>query len=228
MDLEKLEKMANLVLKKLNSHSYARFQINPHLEVEFKNLMVLASNSLPDYRELFILSYKKVSNTSEAKSVVRHILEILEIEKSSALKIKEDKIFEGVEDKLKQASTSFRQGNFSSVFHTLNTALELVLKDKVEIPTTLTGINTSNVIELLVKEKVHCYRYLDEAKKRVTLIDNKIKHVGYTPTEPECISALKAVHELMSKLKNKEIKISEELRNKIFTSLYDRKEKSKS
>ena len=64
-----------------------------------------------------------------AQEALEHILEIIEIEESSELKIK-DLIFESAEDKLKQAGVSFREGDYSSVFHILNTALELVLKYK--------------------------------------------------------------------------------------------------
>lgn len=201
------------------------------LRAKVKNVFNIADNLLPEHKSYF-LSLKNLVNQydtyslSDAQEALEHILEIIEIEESSELKIKELKIFESAEDKLKQAGHFFRNENFPSVFNNLNSALELVLKDKIEIPTTLTGINTTNVIELLVKEKINCYKYFDEAKKRVTLIDNKIKHVGYTPSQPECVSALRAMEDLMSKLRNKEIKISDKLRNKIFESLYDRKGKS--
>ena len=64
-----------------------------------------------------------------AQEALEHILEIIEIKESSELKIK-DLIFESAEDKLKQAGVSFREGDYSSVFQILNTALELVLKNK--------------------------------------------------------------------------------------------------
>jgi hypothetical protein len=235
MEIEKLEKLAGLVLMELSNYDQSNnLRYYKTMKARVQNLLSISNETLPDHHEFFKCMYTEIGKElssfeiGDAVSVIQHLLNIIDIEKSSELKIKEDKIFEGVEDKLKQASISFRKGDYSSVFHTLNTALELVLKDKVEIPTTLTGINTSNVIELLVKEKVYCYQYLDEAKKRITLIDNKIKHTGYSPSQPECITALKAMQDLTSKLKNTEIKISEELRNKIFESLYDRKGKSKS
>lgn len=210
---------------------YLRLSHFKSLRAQVKNVFNIADNLLPEHKSYF-LSIKNLINQYEyytmpnAQEALEHILEIIDIEETSELKIKELKIFESAEDKLEQASLSFRDEKYSSVFNNLNTALELVLKDKIGIPVTLKGINTSNVIELLVKEKSYCYQYLDEAQKRVTLIDNKIKHTGYSPSPPECITALKAMQDLMSHLKNKEIKISDELRNKIFESLYDRKGKT--
>ena len=234
MELNKLEKLARLVLLELTNYTQSDYLRHKKTMIaRIQNILSVSNKTLPDHHTFFKRTFTEIDEPyshfaiSDAVSVIQHLLNIIDIEKSSEIKIKEDKIFEGAEDKIKQASTSFRKGDYSSVFHTLNTALELVLKDKVEIPTTLTGINTSNVIELLVKEKADCYQYFDEAKKRITLIDNKIKHTGYSPSQPECITALKAMQDLTFKLKNKEIKISEELGTKIFESLYDRKEKSK-
>lgn len=246
MDFEKLKKMTEIVLEKVKQkyskvdakykyHTYTGaiyYQLSSYvsLRAQVTNVFNIAGNLLKDHNSYFYSIKNLVSNynlftLSNAQDALEHILEIIEIEENSEIKIKEMKIFESAEDKLNQAGISFREGEYPSVFNNLNTALELILKDKIEIPTTLKGINTSNVIELLVKEKVYCYQYLDEAKRRVVLIDNKTKHVGYTPSKPECISALKVMEELIFKLKNKEIKISEELRNKIFENLYDKKGK---
>jgi hypothetical protein len=50
MDLEKLEKLAKLVLKELPTGYNFRFEYNPHVATEFMNLMVVAQNSLPEYK----------------------------------------------------------------------------------------------------------------------------------------------------------------------------------
>lgn len=152
----------------------------------------------------------------QARSVVEHLLEIVEIEKTSEKKTKEMKVFEGANEKLKQAALSFRKEDYTSTFHNLNTALELVLKDKVGIPTTFTKINTSNIIDVLAKYKVEPYLYLTEARKRVLMIDNKIKHQAYSPSKTDCINGLKAMEEAISKLRDKELKLTEEIRNKIY------------
>ena len=129
------------------------------------------------------------------------------------------KIFESAEEKIKQASLSFRNNEYTSTFHNLNTALELVLKDKIGIPTTITKINTSRIIDILFKHKVKPYLYLVEARKHVLLIDNKIKDQGYSPSKIDSINGIKAMEELISKLRGKEIKLTEEIRNKIYQGL---------
>jgi len=220
--LEKLEKIAKLVLKDLSESSHAyRLEYYPDHQTEFKNLMKLGYENIPEHREFFSASYSEIGrlHTSDACSIIRHLLEILEVEKASESKIKEGKIFESAEEKLKQASRSFRNGEYSTTFNNLNTALELILKDRLGIPTTITKINTSKIIEILVSHKIESYPYLSEASKHVLVIDNKIKHQGYSPSKVDCINGIKAMEELISKLRSKEIKLSEDIRNKIYEGL---------
>lgn len=222
MDLEKLEKLAKLALKELSAEpSYASFLINPHLAAKFRNLMVVAQESLPEYNELFSAAYQKTYDftSGEACSLTKHLLQIIELEKASETKIEEIKIFESAEQKLKQVNISFREDDYVSTFHNLNTALELVLKDKLGIPATITGINTSNIMDVLTKYKVEPYLYLEEARKHVLVIDNKIKHQGYIPSKIDCINGIKAMEELIAKLRNVGMKLTEEVKNKIYEGL---------
>lgn len=224
MNLEKLEKLAKLVLKSLsgypNSYSLTDYD---DLTAKFKNLMNVAFKNLSEHEELFRTSYRKIKpfglTISEARSIILHLLQIIEIEKASETKVKEMKIFEGAEEKLKQAGLSFRKGDYASTLHNLNTALELALKDKLGIPATITKINTSKIIDILIKHKIEPYLYLAEAKKHILSVDNKIKHQGYSPSKVDCINAIKAMEELISKLRSKDIKISEDIRNKIYEKL---------
>ncbi len=105
------------------------------------------------------------------------------------------------------------------MINNLNTAIELMLKDKLGIPTTLSKINTSTIIDVLVSNKIGPYPYFSEAKRHVSTIDNKIKHQGYKPSKVDCINALKATEDLESKLKNVEIKLPIEVRNKIYEGI---------
>ena len=93
------------------------------------------------------------------------------------------------------------------------------MKDKCGIPTTLTEINTSNIIDLLVKYKVEPYSHFGEARKRVTEIANRVKHQGYVPSKNEAILGIKAMEELISGLRDKEIKLTDEIKNKIYQGL---------
>lgn len=56
--------------------------------------------------------------------------------------------------KIRSAGESFLKGDHSSTMNNSNTAAELMLKDKLDIPTTITKINTSNILDLLISEKI--------------------------------------------------------------------------
>jgi hypothetical protein len=219
MDLEKLEKLARIVLDQQTNPVSSYFQYNVEFETSFWNLMSVASQTLPDHKVLFSQATKQVSTVGQAKMVVRHLLEIIEIEKETEVLIKGMKIFDSADEKIKQANICFQNGDYSSALHSLNTTLELVLKDKVGIPTTITSINTSNVIDVLAKYKIEPFLYLLEARKYVLIIDNKIKHTGYSPSKIDCINGMKAMEGLMSKLRITNLDLSEEVRNKIFDGI---------
>jgi hypothetical protein len=212
MDLEKLEKLARLIqpeLLNLISLGCGNYYLKSYsaTEAKFRNLLRVAFKTLPEHEELFKIAYEKINapiyqldlSVTGARMVVDHLMELIQLEKDSTKKIKEMKIFESAEDKLKEAGVCFRKDDYPSTFHSLNTSLELVLKDKLGIPTTITRINTSTIIDILVKEKIEFYLYLAEVKKHVLAIDNKIKHQGYSPSKTECINGMKAMEDLISK-----------------------------
>ena len=226
MDLEKLEKMVKLVQNDLlgfSSSSYVKN--NPKLAARVRNLLAVCHKSLPEHQELFTTTFNKIQkqysnfDVEDACSIINHILAIIKIEKTSETMIKEMEVFESATEKMKQANLSFRKDDYSSTIHNLNTTLELVLKDKLGIPTTITNINTSRIIDILMKHKIEPYLYLAEVKKHVVRIDNKIKHQGYSPSKIDCINGIKAMEELISKLRDKEIELSEDVRNKIYEGL---------
>jgi hypothetical protein len=221
LDLEKLEKLAKLVLAELPNSVLTELLYNKDIATKFMNLMVMAQKSLPEYTELFVTAYKNTYElrSTQARSIVEHLLEILEIEKTSEINVEQMKVFESAEQKLKQVNISFRADDYVSTFHNLNTALELVLKDKLGIPVTIKGINTSNIMDVLTKYKVEPYLYLEEARKHVLVIDNKIKHQGYCPSKIDCINGIKAMEELIAKLRNVDMKLTGEIKNKIFEGL---------
>lgn len=236
MDLDSLEELANLILKDLialprNTHlsSY------PHLQMEMKNLMMNAAGVLPDHKGFSMYAMREMDQMHVASDtlnvscvglsiystigVVEHLLKIMNIEKVSKEKTKLLKIFDSADEKMKQAGLCFHTEDYPSVFHNLNTALELVLKDKLGIPTTIKAINTSNLIDILAKYKIDHYLYLIEARKYVLTIDNKSKHQGFSPSKIDCINGIKAMEELISKLRDTNLKLSEEIRNKLLEGL---------
>jgi len=164
MDLEKLAKLADLVLPDLLniiSDGYGSYDIRGYSTTDSKlrNSLNVASKTLPEHMELFRTAFSRLNSpyatfsVTAARMLVEHLLEIIEMEKTSETKIKEMKIFESAEDKLKEAGVCFRKDDYPSTFHSLNTSLELVLKDKLGIPTTITSINTATIIDILVSRK---------------------------------------------------------------------------
>lgn len=222
-DLKALEVHAKILKNNLSIRTISPLKNNESLSAEFQNLLYVAQNVLPDHQKLYSVSCEEVEkgnlSVGGAYDIVIHMLQLIKIEKKVRKSIREGKVFDSADEKIKQAGLAFKKGDFSSTFHCLNTAFELVLKDKIGIPTTITGINTSNIVELLVKHKVEPYLYFKEVKKRVTEIDNKIKHQGYTPSKIDAINGIKAMEELISKLRNKEIKLTDEVKNKICEGL---------
>lgn len=226
MNLEKLEKLAGLVLKDLKGGPISTNYIysSEGLKVKFKNLIINAYKILPEHKHVFegpIISCETFFGLTigNAISITNHLLEIIQLEKTFQNSIDGLKIFDSAQEKIKQASLSFKTGDFHSVFSCLNTAFELLLKDKIGIPTTITGINTANIVEVLVKHKVEPYLYFKEVKKRITEIDNKIKHQGYAPLKIDAINGIKAMEDLNSKLKDKELNLTQEIKNKICEGL---------
>lgn len=167
----------------------------------------------------FTSAIKNISNIYDAEFSIRHLLVIIKIERKSNSLINEMKVFESADEKMKQAGLSFQKEDYCLTFHNLNTAFELIIKDKVGIPTTIPQIKTANIIELLVKYKVEPHLYLSEVRKRVIDIDNKIKHQAYSPSKIDAINGIKAMEDLISKLRNKELVLTDEVRNKICEGL---------
>ena len=215
--------MAKVVLDDLErvKKGLTKFSEYKTRKAKVGNLMLLSSKVLPDYGEFFKTIRKELNDLDlyDVEEAVKYILEIIKVEKAGESRIKKMKLFESANEKMKQAALSFRKEDYPSSFHNLNTALELVLKDKIGIPTTITKINTSRIIDILTKHKVKPFLFLSEAKKRVVLIDNKIKHQAYSPSKIDCINGIKAMEELISKLRDKEIKLTDEIKNKIYEGL---------
>jgi len=242
MDLENFEKMVKVVLRDLLTEDEERepksdmygnlyggrtkeLRFIPQMEARVRNLMNVAIKTLPEHQHLFTITCDKINarvsrlEIGDAISVLKHLLEIIGIEKSSEVKIESMRIFESAEEKMKQVNLAFRKEDYNSCFSNLNTTLELILKDKLRIPLTITKVNTSKIVDILVKHKIEPFLFLKEARKHITDIANKIKHQGYSPSKSDCIFAIKAMEELISRLRDMNIELSEEIRNKIHEGL---------
>lgn len=156
---------------------------------------------------------------SEAIKACDYILELLELKTSTEEKIEEKKIFQEAEDKLKEAGVSFSKDDLTSVINNLNTCIELALKDKLDIPITITKINTNKIIEICIAHKVGPVEYLKEIKKHVLEIANRVKHQGYSPPKKDCIDAIKAAEDFLKKAKEYSFKVTEEIKEKIYSGV---------
>ncbi|MHA1789881.1 MAG: hypothetical protein ACTSXT_11750 [Candidatus Helarchaeota archaeon] len=221
----RLINIIDIVIQNIESTSFSLYNdslgVHNSLLVQFKNIMNNGIKILPDHQDIFSISYQNAGNFTKRESInmLKHIKELIEIENIAVEKIEELKLFESAEEKIKQASISFRNEQYTSVLHNLNSAVELALKEKLDIPVTIPSINTTKIIEILVNEKIGPYAYFNEVKKRVTFIDNKVKHQGYLPSKIESLNAIKSTTDLLNKLKPINIKLTNEVKNKIYQGL---------
>ena len=226
MAKNKLRIMTQNLLSELNEHS-DRSVFNDYilvksriLEAKFKNILTLAKKQIPAL-EVFVetLNRKYHPQFDEAIQSCTYILEILDIEDAIEKDIEKGDIFQGAKDKLKEASLCFKREDYSGTINNLNTCLELLLKEKFNIPTTIKRINTAKIIEIAIKYKVGPIKYFGEVKKHVLDMDNQIKHIGYTPSKIECIFAIKSMEELCQNLEGYPLTLTDEITKKIYSGI---------
>jgi len=238
MDREKYEKFLTGLIVELETYRARRMLkgeegnrlYNSRLEAKLEQVVIDVGKILPDYSFYFNDYWRKIRYsrmdgqlrttlfTSHCISFCKEILAYIEDEKRTKEKIEGNKIFEGAKDKLSTSATAFRNEDWNSVMNNLNTCVELALKDKLGIPTTLSTINTNKIIEVLIKHEVEPLQYLKEVKKHLFL-DNKIKHQGYVANKIDCINAMKAVEELIHKMEKTNISVNEDVMRKIYGSV---------
>lgn len=221
MNRDKLKTMILLCKGKLIRLENRNNRLNSFYAPEYSMYYSLISHTryiIEDLEEYlnFVNHYQLTVDGSIG--VLDYILDNIEFEENSEKKIAEGKIFQSAKEKVKEASFCFERGDYPSTINNLNTGLELLLKEKFDIPTTITKINTAKIIEIAVKHKLGPVDYLKQAKKHIS-IDNEIKHRGYVPTKSDCVKALKAMEELSNKLKGMKIDITEEIRDKIYSGI---------
>jgi len=223
MKKSELEYLAKSLINELglikSAHSSLKDAVVTRSKLE--NLLSIAIKELPEHIVFFesVRSNSSSLTPTGAQIACDYILELLKLETSSKEKIEGGKIFQGAEDKLKEAGVSFDNNDRPSVINNLNTCIELALKDKLNIPTTITKINTNKIIEICVSEGVGPVEYLKEIKKHVLDIDNRVKHQGYTPSKKDCIDAIKATEDFINKAKIYSFEVTEEIKEKIYSGV---------
>jgi len=193
--------------------------INPseNSKVEFQNILNLCYPFL-DEHSVFLNNARSLYRFSEIRRALDYIELLLKL-KSEEKIIEEEGIFlNSAKDQLRQAGVAFQNQDFPGVSNKLNTCVELALKDVLEIPTTIKGIKTSNIIDIMISEKMGPTKYLEEVKKYV-LLDNLVKHQGLNPIEVRAGMAITAVENLLKKLPKEPFFISEEIKEKIWKGI---------
>jgi len=203
------------------NYSYSSSTVYGTLLARYRDIMIAVSPVLPEHKT-FISQVMNFNEYEPISSALKEIVALLDISEQAIQNIDEGKIFASVEDKIKQAGISFKNQDYPGVFNNLNTALELMLKEKLQIPTTITDINTTNIIEILISEKLGPTKHLEEVKKRL-LFDAHTKHRGYIPQPNECVHALKAMEDLKKVLEPMTMVLSEGVQEKIYSFVQSQK-----
>ncbi|MFQ6130208.1 MAG: hypothetical protein ACE5OT_05335 [Candidatus Hadarchaeaceae archaeon] len=222
MKKSELEHITKSLRKELKSHlSYVQLKSHSTLFSKFINLISIATKELPEHKVFFNSEWAErySINVSDAVEFCDYILELLELKTRSEKRIGKRNIFQEAEDKLKEAGVSFSKSDPTSVINNLNTCIELVLKDKLDIPMTITKINTDKIIDICIAHKVGPVEYLKEIQKHVIEIDNGGKHQGYSPSRKDCINAIKATEDFLKKAKKSSFKVKEEIKEEIYSGL---------
>ena len=211
--LERLRK--NLEYRKKTGFSHS----DDIQKTQYHNLFSLIENFLLEHNEFIkqAYNYYKIKEMLSSLDYLEVILD-MRVEELNEKELEKPRIFlDSAQDKLKQAGKVFDNHDYSGVSNKLNTTIELALKDALDIPSTIKGINISKIIDVLISEGIGPVDYLKEVKKHV-LMDNLVKHQGMSPVESRAVTAIASVENLFKKL-NEPLKINEKIKDKIWSDV---------
>ncbi|MHB1830737.1 MAG: hypothetical protein ACYCO0_05080 [Candidatus Micrarchaeaceae archaeon] len=154
-----------------------------------------------------------------AKEAIDYIIDMLLLEEGFKGKSEDLKLFKSADDKIKEAAVGFKEQDWNGSLNDLNTALELLLKERLSIPSTITDIHTGWIIDFLVKINKGPTRFLTEAKNKICRFDNKVKHTGYSPDKIDCVNAIKAIEELRRELESSKINLTADEEKELFKGI---------
>jgi hypothetical protein len=226
MELSKIKDLINLLFVESLQYSKSDYlRWHTVYKSKISGALNIILTNMPEH-EIFIkqiyIEINEIGSTiviSQINDVLKYIISIIDIEMVVKKDVDEYRFFDSANDKYKQAGLSYEKDDYSAVFNNLNSAFELIIKDKLGIPSTITKINTAKIVDILVKYKIEPYLYLSEAEKRILQIDNKVKHQGYNPNKIDAINGMKSMEELLFKIKEMKINLTDELKNKIFQDI---------
>lgn len=205
-----------------------------------KHLVNLASGSLPEHAGLFQALWQSFDSTRNgmlgltniggergffvesvnlANQILDNIAEFIKYEQEAETAVQHKGALASAEEKERDAARSLEKEDYAGVIHNLNAALELVLKDQLNIPSSIAKISTSKMMRILVSNKVGPYMDMDEVSRHLLRFDNEGKHRAYPPTKTDCIRAMKSVQDLFAKLRAQPLRLEEDLQNEIYSEV---------
>ena len=216
MEMYKLKSYAIMLRDQLKNWDSNEF-VSSSDRLKIKNFFRLAKDTLPSHSTYITEEQSEVDSyyhVGEALSAINHIVEIIDIEQMTPPDIKQA-LFESSLDKYKKCKLFYEENDFTSLFNNINSSLELLLKESLELPTT-SKIPTSNMIDKLVKHKIEPYLFLDVNRKKIIDIDNKVKHSGYIPSKKDAIDAMKSMEDTLNKLHGNKIVLPQNVRDELY------------
>jgi hypothetical protein len=192
------------------------------LRAEAFNVLSNAKKLLPDssvYCSMVLEDIKGDIGIGSMKICTNRIIELIDEELAADAHTEEGKLFDSARDKFNAAGKACIKGDHDAVLSCLNTSLELALKKKLEIPTVLPGINTSNVLDILISEKIGPVEHLEAVQKFIVPYDNAKKHLGLKTRDLHSVKALKAMEDFLPLWERADIKLSNDVKDKIYSGL---------
>ncbi len=201
-----LESNSTLYAKYLDFLTEAKGRLSKHNTFFDKTIFQVTHNS----------QYYKLDDAIEA---IDYTVQLLILEEKEEHNRDNLKLFKSVDDKIAEVNAGFKKEDWDGVMNDLNTALELLLKEKLSIPTTITDLHTGWIIDYLVRIKKGPTQFLAEAKNKICKFDNKIKHTGYSADKIVCVDAIKALEDLKKHIEKVQINLTEDETKELYKSI---------
>lgn len=221
MDIPELKVLINHLREEIiEVNTYSTGEImNEAVLNKYRNLIVLCGGHLEEHETFLNHSYgiRNKKDIFSSLSYLELLFDLVEKQNSKSKKNGSSFLYEARE-KWEQACVAFNRGDYPGVSNNLNTCIELALKDVLDIPTTIKGIKTSNLIDIMIADSVGPVAYLKEVKTHV-LMDNLVKHQGLSPVEYRSGMAIKATDNLLKKLPSNPIALSQATSEKIWKGI---------
>lgn len=207
-ELNKLKKMIKSLEKNYNMITAVRTR--SIFDSEFRDVMEFASQIIDEHENFFSRAISESKDYTftyeEAGEFIGRLDEFIRLEERIEKEAEKGRLFLGAEDQLKAATNNleigFKSKKFGPVFTSLGTSIDLALKDKLELPVSL-SIREASVKKMLGIIGGHTVlgKFCNEIYKNVYDVRSKVEHHGFNPTQGQAIESLKLTEDFIRKLK---------------------------